>query len=767
MTNTTLLESLNQQQREAVEHVQGPLLILAGAGSGKTRTITFRIAYLIEQGHTHPENILAVTFTNKAASEMKDRVLRLLGERSGNPMVSTFHSFAVRILRRYVDRLGYGRDFTIYDADDSKSAIKSILKEQQVDEDLLSHRKVHSMISYAKNHSIGPKQYLESASNREMEMVGNAYSAYQEFLKRSNAVDFDDLILLTSRLLREHPDLLEQYNYWYRFMMVDEYQDTNRPQYELIKLLTTYHDNICVVGDEDQSIYRFRGADIRNILNFEKDFPETHVIRLEQNYRSTQTILDAAGAVVSQNIQRKGKVLWTENPPGERIELFEAGDAQAEAEIVTREIQSLLDSDPETRAAVLYRTNFQSRQFEEALRRRGLRYNIVGSVGFYARAEIKDLIAYLKVLLNPHDGIMLGRIINAPARGIGKATLDRLGQLAFQNRISTWEALQKALQEDVFNARTHAALSRFSNLIQTLQSKMALASLGDLLEMIAAQSGYIEALRSENTDESQNRILNIMELINAAREAEHSGQTVQDFLDHAALVSDTDDLDSQARIVLLTMHNAKGLEFPVVFIAGCEEGLFPHIRSNESTEDLEEERRLCYVAMTRAKRKLYITYSRMRRFYGGDVPGMVQPSRFISEVPRHLLELRSISFGSGEDFRSGRFSSQDIFPKSGPVRSREFLPRPVRKYGAPTHDTPDAVRKFLQQRHAAIPATPEPQPPERGSAMKPGTQVRHEKYGVGVVIDREHAGDDFKLTVSFAGWGKKKLMERYAKLKKM
>ncbi|HEY3132099.1 MAG TPA: UvrD-helicase domain-containing protein [Acidobacteriota bacterium] len=767
MAKTSLLENLNQRQREAVEHVQGPLLILAGAGSGKTRTITFRIAYLIEQGCSQPENILAVTFTNKAASEMKARVRQLLSERSGNPLVSTFHSFAVRILRRYIDRLGYRRDFTIYDADDSKAAVKSILKGQRVDETLLSHRKVHSMISYAKNHSIGPKQYLEKASNGEMEMVGNAYAAYQESLKESNAVDFDDLILLTSRLLREHPDLLEHYNRWYRFMMVDEYQDTNHPQYDLIKLMTTYHDNICVVGDEDQSIYRFRGADIRNILSFEKDFPGTRVIKLEQNYRSTQTILDAAGAVVSQNVQRKGKVLWTENPPGEKIELFEADDAQEEAEFVTREIEYHLDSDRETRVAVLYRTNFQSRQFEEALRRRGLRYNIVGSVGFYARAEIKDLIAYLKVLLNPNDAIMLTRIINAPARGLGKATMDRLGQLAFQNRISIWEALQKALQEDLFSARTLAALNRFSNLIQLLQSKMASASLGDLLEMIAAQSGYIEALRSENTDEAQNRILNIMELINAAREAQRGGQTVQEFLDHAALVSDTDDLDSQARIVLLTMHNAKGLEFPIVFVAGCEEGLFPHIRSNETTEDLEEERRLCYVAMTRAKRKLYVTYSRLRRFYGGDIPGMVQASRFISEIPPQLLELRSPTLGLSDSIPSERFASRGIFPKSGVTRPREVMSRSARSYGGPTHNTPDAVRKFLQQRQAAVPAGPEPQRPARGSTMKPGTQVRHEKYGVGVVVDREQAGDDFKITVSFAGWGTKKLMERYAKLKKV
>ncbi|HEY2931757.1 MAG TPA: UvrD-helicase domain-containing protein [Acidobacteriota bacterium] len=765
MSTSLFLESLNEQQQEAVQHVKGPLLILAGAGSGKTRTLTYRIAFLIEQGHARPENILAVTFTNKAAAEMKERVLQLLAGRGGNPLVSTFHSFAVRVLRRYIDRLGYTRDFTIYDSDDQKSAVKNILKEQQVDEALLSHRRVHSMISYAKNHSIGPKQYLESAGNREMEMVGNAYMAYQSFLKQSNVVDFDDLILLTTRLFRENSDLLEQYNAWYRFILVDEYQDTNRPQYELIKLLTTYHDNLCVVGDEDQSIYRFRGADIQNILRFERDFAGTRVIKLEQNYRSTQNILTAAGAVVSQNTQRKGKTLWTENPAGSLIDLYQASDAYAEADFVCRETARILDSDDNTRVAILYRTNFQSRQFEESLRRRGLRYNIVGSVGFYARAEVKDVIAYLKVLLNPHDAVMLTRIINAPARGIGKATMDRLSQIAFQEQISIWDALQKSLRDNLFPARTHGALSRFHQLITTLQEKTGTASLSTLLVMIADQSGYLESLEAEGTDEAQNRILNIKELINAAREAEGSGQTIQEFLDHAALISDTDELDSQSRITLLTMHNAKGLEFPLVFIVGCEEGLFPHIRSNENTDDLEEERRLCYVAMTRAKTKLWITCSRARRLYGSDMPAMIQPSRFIGEIPAALLN------AVGEPaWESGFRRERQGFPTRRAPHQPGFQPPsfPRRKtYTGATHDTPDAVRKFLQSRPAPAAAKPEPAIPGTVAAIKPGSRVLHEKYGMGVVVDRQKAGDDFKLTVSFVGIGPKRLMEKFAKLKKV
>ena len=766
MKTDQLLHSLNPQQREAVLHNEGPLLILAGAGSGKTRTVTVRIAYLIAQRIARPDNILAVTFTNKAATEMRERVLHMLEKRDGNPLLCTFHSFAVRVLRRHIDRLGYTRDFTIYDADDQKSAIKAILKEQQVDEALLSHRRVHSMISYAKNHSIGPKQYLESAYNSEMEIIGNAYLAYQNFLKKSNALDFDDLILLTARVLREQPELLERYNAWYRYLMVDEYQDTNRPQYELIKLLTTFHDNICVVGDEDQSIYRFRGADIQNILRFESDFPGTRVIRLEQNYRSTQNILAAAGAVVSQNMQRKGKTLWTDNPSGEAIELYAAEGAQDEAEFVTLEIARYLESDPEGRAAVLYRTNFQSRQFEEALRLRGLAYNIVGSVGFYARAEVKDLIAYLKVLLNPGDGIVLARIINSPARGIGKATVSRLAEIASRNGISLWEAIERSLREKLFSGRTLGALERFHGLIRTLRERVGVTPIGALLEMVAEQSGYVAALKMEDTDEAQSRILNIKELVNAAREAEKSGQTLQDFLDHAALVSDADDLDSRARITLLTMHNAKGLEFPVVFVVGCEEGLFPHIRSNETTEDLEEERRLCYVAMTRAQTRLYLTHSRVRRMYGGDVPGMSQPSRFIAEIPAGLLRTRE---GGVRRFRSGgvgRFSPRGTPFWGGAGRHASVEARGARQYGAATHDTADAVRKFLQEKQAP-PSDSVSQSAAPAGTIKPGARVLHEKYGAGVVVRREKLGDDFKLTVSFAGIGSRKLMERFAKLKRM
>lgn len=753
---TNLAQTLNAPQREAVEHDQGPLLILAGAGSGKTRTVTFRIAHLIDQRGVRPESILAVTFTNKAAQEMKERVIDLLAHRGGSPLVCTFHSFAVRVLRRYIDRLGFGRDFAIYDTDDQRSAIKSLLKEQRVDESLLSHRKVQSIISYSKNHSIGPKQYLESAYNREMEMVANAYTAYQESLRRSNALDFDDLILQTSRLLRENADLLEQYNSWYRYLMVDEYQDTNRPQYDLIKLLTTFHDNLCVVGDEDQSIYRFRGADIRNILSFEADFPGTRVIKLEQNYRSTQNILRAAGAVVSRNIQRKGKTLWTDNPDGALLDVYEAQDAQEEAELVAEEAASLLRANPEERIAILYRTNFQSRQFEESLRRRGLSYTIVGGVGFYARAEVKDLIAYLRILLNPQDNVTLARIINAPPRGIGKATLDRLGQLAASAGISLWEALGKSLQEGAFNTRTHTALGRFHALISTLQGKLATSTVATLLQMVADQSGYIEALRAEQTDEAESRALNISELVNAAREADAEGVSLRDFLDHAALISDADALNSRASITLLTMHNAKGLEFPVVFIAGCEEGLFPHTRSNEDPNDLEEERRLCYVAMTRAQRKLSVSYSRMRRSYGTDVPSMVQPSRFIAEIPASLVHLRAQAPPRPPRYdrpRGGFFGA-----RSGPSEHR-------RSYGASTHDTPDAVRRMLQQKRAAAPG--EPEPPGRGSALKPGTRVLHEQYGAGIVIDREKVGDDFKLLVSFSGVGQKRLMERFAKLKRL
>ncbi len=639
------LAGLNPQQREAVAHVEGPLLLLAGAGSGKTRVITHRIAHLVEAQRIPGPAVLAVTFTNKAAQEMRARVNSLLSDTTASktPLVSTFHSFCVRLLRRDAASLaevrpGFTRQFTIYDDDDQVSLLKSIYKQLGLDEKFMPYRATLSRISHAKSNGETPQDWYKAATDPKLTRLAKIYELYGERLLQANALDFDDLLLESVRVLRHDDVLRELYNRRFEFVMIDEYQDTNRSQYELMRLLTERRHNVCVVGDEDQSIYGWRGADIRNILDFERDYPDAVVIRLEQNYRSTKNILEAASAVVANNKERKGKWLWTSSGDGAKIGYYEAPDGENEALFIADTIEKLVAKNPQERVAVLYRTNFQSRQIEEALRRYGRKYLVVGGFSFYQRAEVKDLLSYLKTLLSPHDSVSLLRIINTPARGIGKGTVEQLEQYALENNLSLWNALPKMLEERVFPARAESALKAFVQMMSGLAEIAQTKPVHEILRAILEKTGYEAMLKGDVSPEAESRLGNLEELVNAAVEASERGETAADFLDHAALVADSDALDEQAAVSLLTIHNAKGLEFPNVFLAGLEEGIFPHSRSLNAEAAMEEERRLCYVGMTRAEKRLYLTWARYRRRFGGGQPEVCLPSRFLNEVPNGLRE---------------------------------------------------------------------------------------------------------------------------------
>ncbi len=791
------LDGLNPQQREAVAHVEGPLLLLAGAGSGKTRAITHRIAHLIEAHHTPGPAILAVTFTNKAADEMRHRVTSLLGstDTARTPILSTFHSFCVRVLRRDGDSLaeirdGFTRRFTIYDDDDQVSLLKSIYKRLGLDEKFMQYRATLANISHAKNHQQTPQDWYKAATDPKLTRLAKIYEEYEDRLGQANALDFDDLLLECVRLLRHDDALRQLYNRRYEFVMIDEYQDTNRTQYELMRLLTETRHNVCVVGDEDQSIYGWRGADIRNILDFERDYPDAKVIRLEQNYRSTKNILEAASAVVANNKERKGKWLWTNSAAGAHIGYYEAPDGENEALFIADVIERVLAKNPEDRVAVLYRTNFQSRQIEEALRRYGRKYLVVGGFSFYQRAEVKDLLAYLKVLLSPQDTISLLRIINTPARGIGKSTIEQIEQHALQRGMSLWNALPSMIEERVLPARAESAIKSFVKLINQLRETLPTSTLDQLLREILEKSGYAAMLKNDMSPESESRLGNLEELVTAGAEGAQRSETAADFLDHAALVSETDALDEQAAVLLLTMHNAKGLEFPNVFIAGLEEGIFPHSRSFNSEAAMEEERRLCYVAMTRAQKRLYLTWARYRRRFGSAQPEISLPSRFLNEVPPSLRENLSASrqpqtdqvdlFAEQHDVReavkrnlyTGRtynsveniaqfFAERGMTPPSGFTRTSQPAEPSAgarESAGSRTPGGPNAspVRPSLQTRSGST---------RHGSGFRAGATVRHPKYGRGTVLRREGDGEDAKLTISFPGYGLRKIVEKYAEIK--
>jgi len=778
------LAGLNPQQREAVAHVEGPLLLLAGAGSGKTRVITHRIAHLIEAHHIPAPAVLAVTFTNKAADEMRQRVKGLLSGTS-TPMVSTFHSFCVRLLRRDGGTLseirsGFNRQFTIYDDDDQLSLMKSIYKQLGLDEKFMQYRAALSRISHAKSHNETPQDWYKAATDPKLTRLAKIYDAYEERLLQANALDFDDLLIESVRLLRHDEPLRQLYNRRFEFVMIDEYQDTNRSQYELMRLLTEARHNVCVVGDEDQSIYGWRGADIRNILDFERDYPGAVVIRLEQNYRSTKNILEAASALVANNKERKGKWLWTDSNSGAKIGYYEAPDGENEALFIADTIERLLAKDPAERVAVLYRTNFQSRQIEEALRRYGRKYLVVGGFSFYQRAEVKDLLAYLKVLLSPQDSVSLLRIINTPARGIGKGTVEQMEQYALGHGLSLWNAFPKMLHEKALPTRAESAIKAFITLLHELHETVQTKPVHEALREILAKTGYEAMLKSDASPESESRTANLEELVNAAAEAAERGETAAEFLDHAALVADSDALDEHAAVSLLTMHNAKGLEFSNVFLAGMEEGLFPHSRSLTSEAAMEEERRLCYVGMTRAEKRLYLSWARYRRRFGGQQPEVCLPSRFLNEVPPSLREKLS-------SHRDRHTEEVDLYSEQHEVR--ESVKRNL--YTGRTYNSVENIAQFFNERGMPPPSgfTRRPEPtrqskpevtPAQGTPLRrgpggpphktagpprSGATIQHPKYGRGTVLRREGDGEDAKLTISFPGYGLKKIVAKYAGIK--
>lgn len=784
------LQGLNPQQREAAAHTDGALLILAGAGSGKTRVITHRLAHLIHTHHVAPWSILAVTFTNKAAEEMRSRIEALLAKAgaSGSPTVSTFHSFCVRLLRRHGDRLAairpnFTRQFNIYDDDDQLAIVKQIYRSLGLDDKFMPYRAALSRISHAKNMKQTPQDFHKDTTDPRMSRLAVIYERYENRLLESNALDFDDLLNEAVRLLRHDNELRHQYNERLRYLMIDEYQDTNRSQYDLIRLLSEEHGNVVVVGDEDQSIYGWRGADIRNILDFERDYPKAKVIRLEQNYRSTKNILEAASAVVANNKARKGKWLWTESGTGDPVHMYEAPDSENEALFIADTTDKLLRRDPKLRVAVLYRTNSQSRQIEEALRRYGRKYVVVGGFSFYQRAEIKDILAYLRVAQSPHDSIGLLRIINTPARGIGKTTVEQIEQFALDNNLSIWSAIRRVIEERTFGTRAESALAAFQRLIEELNTEVdANRPVDQLLRLVIDRTGYQRMLESDPSPETESRVGNLQELLNAAADSAERGESLSDFLDHAALVSDADQVEVEAPISLLTAHNAKGLEFPVVFLAGMEEGLFPHSRSLESEAQMEEERRLCYVGMTRAEQKLYLTWAQFRRRWGGGTPEPSIPSRFLAEVPKPFTEDLSLR---------RRVPQVDLYAERAYVResARKNL------YTGKAYNSVENISQFFAEKGMPVPAgiqqaqarqqenraQQNPAPPARppqppvsarpapaaGAKKKlgPGSIITHPKFGRGTIMRREGDGDDARLTINFPGYGLKKLIEKYAGIK--
>ncbi len=925
---------MNPQQQEGVLAVDGPVLLLAGAGSGKTRVITHRIAYLIQERGVPADQILAVTFTNKAAKEMAERVDKILGHSSlAKPTLATFHSFCVRVLRRDIEAMrvngvGLTRTFAIYDETDQQAVVKSALKRLGIDDKQLKPRVALGRISWAKNHMIDPQEYFLASTNPLEEKIAHIFEIYRKELMKANAMDFDDLLLETVRLLKGYGDVKERYNRRYRYVMIDEYQDTNRPQYELMKLLAGPQANICVVGDEDQSIYSWRGADIKNILDFEKDFPETRTIRLEQNYRSTQIILEGASAVVAQNTQRKGKNLFTTREGGSLIGFYEAPDGENEALFIADRIQRYLreagGQEDAPRCAVLYRTNSQSRLVEEALRRYQIQYHMVGGFSFYDRAEVKDILSYMKLVSNPHDSIALSRSVNSPPRGIGKTTMETLERMALSSGMSTWDAIGKAIEDKLLPARALAALDGFRRLIEDARAMLGpdfaeklagdvglsdaaedasfdtgefgLAASGDedtsfdvgvetgadvvagtsfdtsfnfgfdfgpseetstiaaensndsdaahgidaasfnpfapvvlksgarmtmeraaeikmadekpafrkpgdpatlpeLIKFLNDRSGYIRVLEEEATPEAFSRIENLKELANAAQDAQERGETLHEFLDHAALVSDADSYSEEARVTLMTLHAAKGLEFPLVFLTGMEEGLFPHSRTFTDPTGLEEERRLCYVGMTRAMDTLVLTRARYRRRYGSDMPEASIPSRFLEEVPSRLVEdLGSPparpQFG-GSEYGSGRGLYATAYPRAGqrggPAEGVErhysyededqsasggggAAPRGAGGSGSGSMDN---IANFFAARGQKGPAQKFSRPklavpePTGKTGLRQGSRVRHPKYGEGTVFRREGDGDDAKITVQFQQHGVKKLVEKFAQLERL
>lgn len=743
----SIYDSLNEPQKEAVYYTEGPLLLLAGAGSGKTRVLTHRIAYLIEEKQVNPWNILAITFTNKAASEMRERVDKIVGMGAESIWVSTFHSMCVRILRRYIDRLGYDTNFTIYDTDDQKTLMKDVCRFLQLDTKVYKERTLLGAISSAKNEMISPEEFqIQAEGDFTKKKIAEAYIEYEKEMRANNALDFDDLLVKTVQLFQTQPDVLEYYQNRFRYIMVDEYQDTNTVQFMLVSTLAGKYKNLCVVGDDDQSIYKFRGANIKNILNFEQVFTDTKVIKLEQNYRSTGNILDAANAVIAHNRGRKEKALWTENERGDQVQFRQFDNAYEEAEYVVGDIRRNVNmrGAAYNDHAILYRTNAQSRMFEEKLVVSNIPYKIVGGINFYARREIKDLLAYLKTIENGKDDLAVRRIINVPKRGIGATTIGRIQDYAYEHDISFYEA-SKAAAGIPGVERSAGKIERFVAIIEEMKAECDSLSISDLMDSIIETTGYVEELQAETDEEAEARLENIEELKNKMKayeeECEEAGEkaTLSGFLEQVALVADIDSLDeSSDYVVLMTLHSAKGLEFPNVYLTGLEDGLFPSYMSINSDDpmDVEEERRLCYVGITRAKKHLALTCARRRMIHGNTQYNRV--SRFVEEIPEELL------------------SEHLVIEKK-----KEF--EPVK------HSTYQQAKQAFQAKPFAAAKPVQQFGKKQGGALdyEVGDRVRHVKFGEGLVTQITSGGRDYEVTVAFDTAGVKKMFAMFAKLQKI
>lgn len=735
---------LNPQQAEAVINTEGPMLIMAGAGSGKTKVLTCRVANLLQKG-VRPYRILAITFTNKAAAEMRERVNNMSGPAAKDVWLFTFHAFCARFLRMEIDKLpGYGGNFAIYDTADSQNLIKQILKEMNLDDKRFQPSGILSRISNAKNALQDAAAFARQAGDFYEQKVADIYSRYEQKLQLNNALDFDDLLMLSIKLLQENKEVREKYQDRFDYLLVDEYQDTNHAQYLLTKFLAAKHRNICVVGDADQSIYGWRGADIQNILDFEKDYPDAKVIKLEQNYRSTQIILDAANAVIENNTGRKPKNLWTENKSGADIIYFQAVDERDEARFVIEQLQNLQRTENKKLGdmAILYRTNTQSRIFEEMLIKSGISYNMVGGLKFYERKEIKDIIAYLRLIFNPADSLSLLRIINVPKRGIGDASLAKIQAYAAANNVSLFEAVSNAAAIDGLSSRFVSKLDDLAGIIFELMNLANEAPVEDLIDRVLHDTGYLEELENERTPQAQSRIDNLHELISVAQEFAKSEEenNLENFLAHVALVSDIDDTElGEDAITLMTLHSSKGLEFPVVFLVGMEEGLFPHARTLMDETEIEEERRLCYVGITRAKEKLFLSSTKMRTIYGNTVT--YPPSRFLQEIPARLVKTIK---------RQERFSALENFKQV----SEKYSARPQKP--ASTFNP----HSFMPQKPAAAAGG-------TGTRFNTGDRVSHSKWGEGMVVSVKDSPDGQEVKVAFAGAGVRSLLTKYAVLKKL
>lgn len=737
------MQGLNKEQLDAVQTINGPMLILAGAGSGKTKVLTCRIAHLLQQG-VRPYRILAITFTNKAAAEMRERVDRMAGAAARDVWLFTFHAFCARLLRYELENLsGYANNFAIYDTSDSKNLIKQVLKEMNLDEKRFPLPAIISHISNAKNALLLPDAYAREASGYYEQQVAKIYDAYQKKLQANNAVDFDDLLLLALRLLQANPAVREKYQRKFDYLMVDEYQDTNHAQYLLTKLLAAGHRNICVVGDADQSIYGWRGADIQNILDFEKDYPDAKLVKLEQNYRSTQVILDAANAVIDNNSGRKPKNLWTANGNGSEIIYYQANDERDEARYVIENMQKLQLNEGAKLGdmAVLYRTNAQSRVFEEMLIKSGIAYTMVGGTKFYERKEIKDALAYLRLLYNPHDSLSLLRIINVPRRGIGDATLARLQEYANASGQSLFEVVTNAADVPGLASRFANKLDELSGLLFELMGEAADVPVKQLLDDVLLKTGYLEELQSSKDPQDESRVENLKEMLSVTEEfavkCERNGEepTLENFLADVALVADIDDAElGEEAVTLMTLHSAKGLEFPDVFLVGMEEGIFPHSRTLMNENEIEEERRLCYVGITRAEKHLFLSNARTRTIYGRTQ--YYTPSRFLQEVPRNLVHVIK-----------------------RPVVQRPAMTSQVHK------PTAKENANWFEQHKASF--FPRESSAAAGCSFHVGDKVMHKKWGAGTIVTAKAADDGQEVTVAFAGGGIRSLLTKYAKLEKL